>query len=245
MGQNQRHVRRDTTKYSWTFLHATIQQLDKAAAYGGGSPSHLGVCGDSSEDHSEGRERTNVPAKSWWAYASREQALRKHPCLSTFHRCPPTLPSRKVHVLNSWKEHSIEDMQPPVPIFHRNAYKCQERAFTGGTKNVNPCTATVGNLSKTVASLWLTLLRQQRVDFCKYIFLLCALAVKLIHGAFVTTAQEEDAQRAGDSGWLPTATDLESLSPAGLTFGTRERRNWKFGRLCRVSVGMKRCLNDS
>lgn len=115
----------------------------------------------------------------------------------------------------------------------------------GGTKNVNLCTATVGNLSKTVASLWLTLLRQQRGDFCKYIFFLCALAVKLIQGAFMTTAQEEDAQRAGDSRWPPTATDLESLSPAGLTFGTGERRNWKFGRLCRVSVGMKRRLNDS
>lgn len=119
-------------------------------------------------------------------------------------------------------------------MFCKNAHESQESLQE--IQKMSICTPTVGNLSKIWACLLLTLFRQWHGDFCSYVFSLCMSVMRLVQAASVIRAQERNTQGAGDPGWCATTDPFSIWS----TFGTQERRNWKFGEPC----GMKHYLND-
>lgn len=100
VGQKQRHVRTDTAKYSWTFPHSIIQQLHKGVTYGS-SPSHMGICRNSSKDHSKGSKWAADSARACLPRADglMHQKSRRWgsiPILSPSHYYALMLPSQKV-----------------------------------------------------------------------------------------------------------------------------------------------------
>lgn len=106
-------------------------------------------------------------AKSSWAYAPREQAQRKQPCLIIFplvHSDPAKLESSGFKFLKR-------------PVF----YKVSHWSFAGvcmsprserlqEVQKMSICTPTGGDLSKIWACLLPILFRQWHGDFCRYVF---------------------------------------------------------------------------